>query len=163
MPRRRRPLGFDVLGVEEIGEFFLELGKVPQKTVKKAARAGANIIKRETVSTIQLPVRDGFLRMSIKPFQEKTKRNSGKAGFDIAFDRNFNFIFQKKIKNPGIYGGKKATAYYPASMEYGFRTKKGGVGGHHFLERSAVSKGSQAQDKMLEVISKDIDAIKKKG
>jgi hypothetical protein len=76
--------------------------------------------------------------------------------------RYFNGIFQKDIKEKGIYGGKKETGYYPASMEYGFKTKKGQIGGHHFLEIVGRREESGIQDKMLEIISKEIDKLEKK-
>jgi hypothetical protein len=43
-------------------------------------------------------------------------------------------------------------------MEYGFANLKGGVGGYHFMKHSGIAGESQSQDKMLEVISKEIDA-----
>lgn len=161
MPRSRRPLTFEVLNLDEITDFFIEMGKVEKRTVKPAARAGAVVLRKAAQSTAQLPVKYGFLRMSINYFYEGKSRKPGKAGYDVAFDRKYNFIFQKKIERPGLYGGKAPTGYYPASMEYGFLTKKGEVGGYHFLERTGREKESEAQDKMIEMLSKDIDRIKK--
>jgi hypothetical protein len=172
MPRRRRPLEFEVLGIEDISAYFKELGKVPQKTVRKAAKKGATIVRNKVRSDIQLPVKYGWLRDGITIVEENVKRDStgksigrnrtGKAGFEVTFDRAFNGIFQKDIKEKGIYGGKKETGYYPASMEYGFKTKKGQIGGHHFLEIVGRREESGIQDKMLEIISKEIDKLEKK-
>lgn len=170
MPRRKAPITFEILNERDISAFFVELGKVPQKSVRKAAKAGATMIKQATVNSSQLPVKDGFLRMSIQPFEEKVKKGkrntSGKAGFDIGFDHRFNSIFQKEYKGTPRRGSKNPRSgdkayYYPASMEYGFATTKGGVGGHYFLKRSAESVATSVQVKMLTVLSKDIDNIKK--
>lgn len=167
MPRAKKSLSFEVLNANEVGEFFAELGRVPQKSVRKAASAGATVIKRSVNNSAQLPVKYGFLRMSIRPFEEKKvkgkRNNSGKAAFDIGFDRRFNSIFQKEYEGTPRRGSKnpKSMYYYPASMEYGFANNKGGVGGHHFMKAGALAAEKAAQDKMLQTLSKDIDAIKK--
>jgi hypothetical protein len=169
MPRKKTALSFEVLNAHEVSEFFVELGKVPQKSVTKAARQGATIIKRAVVNSSQLPIKYGFLQMSIKPYEERKRKGgrntSGKAAFDVAFDQNFNNIFQKPYQGTPRRGSKnpKNMYYYPASMEYGFANQKGGVGGHYFMKKSALAVQGQVADKMLEVLSKDIDAIKKGG
>lgn len=168
MARRRGGIDFEILNAHEISEFFVELQRVPQKSVTKAARAGAMIIKRKVKASSQIPVKYGFLQRSIKEFQEKKQKgkrnNSGKAAFDVGFDHRYNNIFQKHTKagGKGTRGSKnpKDMYYYPASMEYGFATSNGGVGGHYFLKSSAVAESANVQDKMLEVLSDDIDKIK---
>ena len=57
MPRRRNPITFEILNAREISEFFVELGRVPQKSVKKPARARATLVKRKVVSSAQQPVK----------------------------------------------------------------------------------------------------------
>lgn len=171
MPRARRPLTFEVLGLGDITTYFQELGKVPQKTVKKAAKSGATYVRNKVRSDIQLPVEYGWLRDSLIVVEENVKtsegkrlRNrTGKAGFEVTFDRAFNEIFQKPIKEKGKYGGRGTDdyGYYPASMEYGFHHAKGLIGGHHFLKIVGTREESNVQDKMLEVISKDIDKLEK--
>lgn len=165
MPRRRI-INFEILNANEVAQYFVELGRVPQNSVKKAARAGAQVVKRASQASAHLPVKYGFLKMSIMPVQEKRSgRNTGLSVFQVTFDPRFNSIFQKDYKGTPRRGSKnpKQQYYYPASMEYGFANLKGGVGGHHFLQKAGVSAESQTQDKMLEVLSKDIDAIKKGG
>lgn len=169
MPRRRAPIEFEILNEREISAFFVELGRVPQKTVKKAARAGAMVVKRAVLSSSQLPVKYGFLRKSINVFEmgkKKGKRNkSGAAAFDVGSDERFNSIFQKPYLGTPRRGSKspRSMYYYPASMEFGFANLKGGVGGHHYLKKSGIAAEAAAQDKMIEVLSKDIDAIKTRG
>lgn len=171
MPRTSRPLTFEVLGVEEISAYFRELGKVPQKTVKKSAKSGAVLIRNKVRGDIQLPVKYGWLRDSITIVEENVKtsdgkrlRNrSGKAGFEVTFNRAFNEIFQKPIVQKGLYGGRGTdeNGYYPASMEYGFHHKGGLIGGHHFLKIVGTREEANAQEKMLAVISKEIDKLEK--
>lgn len=158
------PLNFKVLGADECAAFFRELGKVPQKTVRKAARAGAVLVRKKIISSGHIPVKHGYLRDSIIVIERKNgkKRNrSGKAEFDAANNPAWNFIFQKPIKKVGLYGGTSKTGYYPASMEYGFKSKNGFIVGHHFMRDTAIANESIVQDKMLEVISKDIDALER--
>jgi hypothetical protein len=169
MPRRRQ-LNFEVLNADEISNFFIDLGRVPQKSVRKAARAGANLIKRRVSSSSLTPVKQGFLKASIKLVEEKKqagKRNkTGKAGFDVTFAESYNNIFQKFTK-PGGKGTRgslnpKDMYYYPASMEYGFMTNKGKIPGRYFMKTAAASEELNVQNKMIEVLSKDIDAIKRR-
>lgn len=173
MPRRPKPLEFEVLGIDEIVDYFREMEKVPQKTVKKAAKSGAVYVRNKVRGDIQLPVKYGWLRDGIKIVEENVKfgengkrlRNrSGKAGFEVTFDRAFNSIFQKPIKEKGKYGGRGTDdyGYYPASMEYGFHHASGLIGGHHFLKIVGTREEVTVQEKMLTVISKEIDKLEKK-
>lgn len=172
MPRRRAPITFQILNAYEISEFFVELGRVPQKSVRKAAKAGAIMVKRKVMASNKVPVKQGFLKSSVKEFEEKKvqgKRNvSGKAGFDVGFDRSFNSIFQKEYKGHPRRGSKDPRTgdkayYYPASMEYGFATSRRDIGGRYFLRDPAKANADAVQDKMIEVLSKDIDKIKQGG
>lgn len=167
MPRRRTPITFEILNEREISRFFVELGEVPQKVVNKAASAGGTLIKRKTLASAQLPVKFGFLRSSIKSVKEKRSgRNKGLAIYQVTFDERYNSIFQKAYKGNPRRGSSDPRSgdtayYYPASMEYGFANLSGGVGGHYFLKSSAIAEQSSVQDKMIEVLSKGIDAIQK--
>jgi hypothetical protein len=187
----RKSIQFKLLGIEEVTDYFIELGKVPQASVKKSARAGAVIVKRKVPQNSQTPEEFGLLKKSIITVEEgkgkrdkikastgKSVRNvSGKAGFQVTFDNRFNDFFQKEVKDKSMKGSRgskkpKDIYYYPASMEYGFMHKKKGskgkafikTGGHFFMLKTAEQEYDNVQNKMLEVLSKDIDKIQtKKG
>lgn len=172
MARARTPITFEILNIQQITNYFRDTGDITQKIVKKAARAGAIIVKRKAVSNAQTPEEHGILKKSIQYFEEKKKegkRNvTAKSGFDVSFDNKYNFIFQKKYHGYPRRGSKRPRSgdqayYYPASMEYGFANKSGGVGGLHFLRATGREQHDAVSDKMLEVLSKEIDAIKTRG
>lgn len=106
------------------------------------------------------PVKTGTLRESLVLHMEQN-RADGKQVFDVMPTAKANSLLQRKVKNPGIMpGGKKRrdTAYYPASMEYGFMTVNGKhVPGHHYLAGSMATGSDSYRESMLEAIEKNID------
>lgn len=130
------------------------LGKLPQKCVTKAAKVGSEPVLRETKRLA--PWQFGYLEKGIILKPEKTRKR-GKKMYEVVFDRNMNHIFRKPVKNPGT--GKKNTAYYPTSMEYGFDLKngKGRFEGERFMQIAAKNKESQARDKIIRTMLKALD------
>lgn len=137
MSRRGGDLFFDLDDVDRFLATLKKTEKLPQKVVTSSVNKGTTIVRRAVRSGV--PVRTGALKKGIiRKAEHPKKRVSGKKVNDVMFDPAMNDVFQKPIKNPGVAGGKKPTAYYPASMEYGFLTRsKGGgldyVPGHHFM------------------------------
>lgn len=122
-------LNFDFSEVDKLEKTFEQMeGKAVQKMANTAARKGADIVG----ATIRknAPVgKTGELKRGFRKTKERSKLY-GKAVYDYAMDKNKDAIFQKKLKNPGVLGGKsRHHAYYPSSVEYGFlaRAKGGGV------------------------------------
>lgn len=130
------------------------LGKLPQKCVTKAVRAGAKVVLREEKRLA--PYRFGYLEKGIILAPEKT-RKPGKKVIETVFDRRMNDIFRKTVKNPGK--GKKNTAYYPSSMEYGFDLKngKGHREGERFMQIAAKNKESEMNDIVIRTLTKELD------
>lgn len=133
-----------------------QLGKLPQKCVTKAAKKGAKPVLSEAKRLA--PYRFGFLEEGIILVGERSKKK-GKKVYQIVFDRDMTDIFRKEIKEPGKYGGKNPTAYYPASMEYGFKTKGGGErAGERFMLNAAENKAPEMSDITMNTL---IDALDK--
>jgi len=97
----------------------------------------------------------GALRAGIVP--SPGKENSAKEGkvvYDVWIDPGMNDTFVRYANGTRYY--------YPASQEYGFRTRSGGrKGGLYFMRNTAVSyypaheaRVAQAVDKILEEIGK---------
>lgn len=132
-----------------------QLGKLPQKCVTKAAKKGAKPVLSEAKRLA--PYRLGFLEKGIILVGERSKKK-GKKVYQVTFDRNMTDIFRKNIKNPGKYGGKKESAYYPASMEYGFKIKGGGERpGEEFMRGSADSKEGEMRSITIKTLTDEID------
>lgn len=139
-----------------------ELGKIVKEAshpVMEAARAAA-------------PRKSGDLARGIILHKEKS-RTRGKVVYDVYMDPKMNGVFQKPIQNP--IRSRAPYAYYPASQEYGFFTRRPGGGmtytrpdgsvagiskvpGKHFLRTAADVAGETAKN---EIASEAMSAIKK--
>lgn len=154
---------FDLKDIEKAVEMLNKVGKSPQRAVSRAAAKAATIVKR-AIRQGTVPVgRTGNLKRAIARKAEKTRKR-GKKVYEITFDRKYNEVLQKPIKNPGEAGGKNPKAYYPASQEYGFLTRsKGGgiryVPGLHFMRQGAENADAQARQVMMETLEKELDKL----
>lgn len=152
-------LNFKMTGAEATIAAYARLGKLPQKTVSKAAGKGMTVVRRYVKT--EAPELTGTLKRSIMRNGERS-RYAGKKIFDLTFNPAMNDLLQKPIKNPGEAGGKSRHAYYPASMEFGFLTRsKGGglsyVPGYHFMSEGAVEAAPQAKSAMTDTLIAEID------
>ena len=78
----------------------------------------------------------------------------GKKVYDLWPDPSYNDVFVKTSK-----AGKRA--YYPASIEYGFKTKSGGyVAGFKFLHDSLTDNKSQIENTIVSTLADEIDKLK---
>lgn len=147
---------FRVDGLNELERKLEEFGRLPQRVVTKAARKGANVVKKRVVG--EIPTDTGDLKRGIKLVAEKTKKR-GKKMFQATFDKGYNHVFQKPIENPGKYGGTRDHAYYPASQEFGFKSGYHGfIPGYHFMKHGALNAWTEAERIMIKEMT---DAISK--
>lgn len=128
-------------------------------TVVRASAAGlASITRTQAPIYTGRPKRGvvaGALRAGIVPSPgEERSATEGKVVYDVWMDPAMNDTFVRYAN------GKRY--YYPASQEYGFRTRSGGrKAGLYFMRNTAVSyypaheaRVAQAVDKILEEIGK---------
>lgn len=136
-----------------------QLGKLPQKCVTKAAKKGARIVQKEARNNSPDVNSLGYLKEGIILVGERSKKKKGKKVYQVVFDSGLNDVFQKKIKNPGKYGGKNPTAYYPASLEYGFKTggEKGYSPGFRFMRNAAEDKESETVKVITDTLINALD------
>lgn len=146
---------FDLQGAKKLAKQVKLLGDLSQRSVQLAARKGAVYAQRKAKQ--DAPVDLGNLKRGIRVVGERfTKR--GKKVYMIVFDKGMNDIFQKfnaKAKAEQAKGKKvSATAYYPASQEYGWRLQNGRkVPGKFFMKKSVD--GNRPQIK--EIIYNELD------
>jgi len=141
----------EIIGMDELLKYVGNLEKLPQKVVNKSAKKGANISLKDARG--KAPYLSGALSGGIISKAEKTK-TKGKKVYQAAIDPGKNDIFQKITK-----GGKQY--YYPASQEYGFRTRGGGyVPGFHYMRDSVTSNASNIESTIVNDIIAEIDKIK---
>jgi hypothetical protein len=135
-------------GMADIERAFKRLGKVPQTTATKSARAGASIAHK--AAKVNAPVDEGNLKQGIIMKRER-RTKQGKAVFDVMMDPAKNDIFVKMSKD-----GKRS--YYPASQEYGFLTVDGRyVPGYRFLRNSITENVAAIERKIVETAGKDVE------
>jgi hypothetical protein len=158
---------FEIIGLNELQNMLNELGQAPRRVVRASARAGGRVEVLEarkyapvgnSYNVRKNDFSGGSLKAGIIQLEENSS-NDSKAAFDVRLDRGKNAIFQKPIIHVGKYGGSKATGYYPASMEYGFKTAKGHWEGYHYMRDSADSHSEAVKQAMVNKALEAIDRI----
>jgi hypothetical protein len=133
-------------GMKELRGAIRRLGKLPQSAVTQATRKGAMVVLRAARDAA--PADTGALRKGIVLKGEK-RGKKGKKVYQVTFDAKMNEQFVKTSRE-----GKRA--YYPASQEYGFKTRQMADGtqyhasGKYYLRDAAVN----AKPEMERVIVK---------
>lgn len=141
----------EIEGLNELLRTLGQLERMPQKCVNKAVNRGAAVVHKQIKRNA--PVDTGELKRGIIRKPEK-RRKLGKRIVQIVFSAHMNDVFVKTSKE-----GKRA--YYPASIEYGFRTKGGGyVPGEYFMRSSADEVKQVAMKKMVDVLAEEIDKLR---
>lgn len=111
-------------GFEELARSFAKSAQeLPKKNLSKAVRKGAARVQSSVRSVV--PEKTGDLRRGLILHKERS-RQEGKVVYDLMPDPKKNAIFQKPIQHP--VRSKSPKAYYPASQEYGFFTRRPGGG-----------------------------------
>lgn len=142
---------FKVEGMEEAIKMIRDVGELPQKCVTKAAKKGIQIAKKDAKGGGWVD-QTGYLRKGIKEKAEKT-RIKGKKVYDLWPDPSMNDVFVKVSKK-----GKRA--YYPASIEHGFKTKSGGyVPGFKFLYNALTNNKNQIEKAIIQTLTDEIDKL----
>lgn len=146
--------------MEKLQKDLEKLGKVPQKHVTASAKKGMNIAYRQ--ARANAPYDTGMLKKGIKLVGEKSRYKAKKV-YRIVFDRAMNDIFQKTVKNPSP--GRRNTAYYPVSQEYGYFAKNGRyIPGFRFIRDSLTDNVQKIEDTIVDTMKGKIDAeIRKAG
>ncbi len=153
-------LEIDVSDFDKLKKSVERLGKLPQKCVTKAARKGGNLVLKAVKQ--KAPVDSGALKKGLRLKGEKS-RVKGKKVYEIVFDSGMNDVFQKPIQNPGEAGGSSRTAYYPASMEYGYFARNGRyIPGFHFMRNGAEDSAPEMARETAEILSVEVDKEWKK-
>ena len=138
-------------GLNQLMKDIQKLERMPQKQITKGARKGANVILKD--ARARAPKRTGVMRKGIYLKAEKSRR--GKKVFQITFRSNPEFV---KITSDST------RYFYPASQEFGFRTRDGGkVEGKHFLTEAMQTRQAEAAAVMVETIGEEIEKALSEG
>jgi hypothetical protein len=143
---------FEIIGLLELESQFARIGKMPKKHLTSAAKAGMKPILVDAKANAPIG-ETGVLKKSIKAIME-TPNKRNKTVYRAWYDPKYTDHFRKPTT--GVYGGRTPYAYYPASVEYGFKTAKGKIKGQYSMNW-AVQKNEQSSvqivvDKLHEAI-----------
>jgi hypothetical protein len=152
-------------GLEELTRQLENLGKnFPKPKIRKAVNAGMRIPLKKAKELA--PKESGGLKKGLIKIEEpkfKAMKKKKKVVMRLVFDRGMNSIFQKPItpEGKGTRGGKKDTAYYPVSVEYGFKVNKDGTKeeGKYFVRDAIEMTSTATQEKVIESLLQSIDDI----
>ena len=114
----------EVQGFEEFVRACGNLAKeLDGPSMTRAVKRGAKIVQKAIQAAA--PKDTGELQSGLILVKEKS-RVKGKVVYQVTPAREKNAIFQKPIKNP--VRSKTKHAYYPASQEFGYFTRRPGGG-----------------------------------
>jgi|SRR6476620_1536163 len=152
-------VGMQVEGLEELQAQFNKLGRMPKKYLTRAGRAG--IAKDLQDVKANAPTgQTGNLKKSIKKKMETpNKRNKGV--YRLTFDSKMTEAFRKPTT--GVYGGVTPEAYYPNSVEFGYKGKSGHVKVKTMYWADKVLRQNEASSlqKVIESLNDSIDELLK--
>lgn len=144
-----------VEGTDELQRQLERVGEIKKTIITKAARQGIDMILPQAIN--DAPEKSGALKKGIKRRLERPKKRSRyKSVYRIIFDPKMNDIFQKNIKEPGLYGGQNDTGYYPVSMEYGFLREEDRREGEYFIANAINDNEKASSEKVVDVMVKEI-------
>ena len=152
-------LNVRVEGLSELQAQFNKLGRMPKKYLNKAGREGIADDLRDAKSFAPKG-KTGTLKKAIKKKMETpNKRNKGV--YRLTLDAKFTNEFKKDTT--GIYGGRTPYAYYPSSVEYGYKGKHGHVKVKTMYWADKVLRRNEQSSlkKVIDSLSESIDTLLK--
>lgn len=148
-------------GLDRVYKLIKRAGDVSQRSVQLAARKGAVYAQKQAKT--DAPVDTGNLKKGIKIYGERS-RYKGKKVYMVAFTYSMNDIFQKfnrKAQAEKAKGKKvSATAYYPASQEYGWILQNGRkMPAKHFLRNAVENHRPQIERIIKDELEKQLEKV----
>jgi hypothetical protein len=141
MARRNVDIIMELEGFEELQNQFARLGqKFPKKDITASAKAGIKYPLEEAKANMKVG-KTGLLKKGLKAVMEKTRNRRSKTVYRLMWSDKYTEYYLKE-GGGGKYGGEDP-AYYPHSIEYGWKTAYGKHEGY-FIGKRAVEKTSKA-------------------
>jgi hypothetical protein len=138
-------------GMKELLKFLGDLGdKAPRQALAKGVRKGANKILNDAKS--YSTYKTGLMKSNLYLKTEKGNTRKLKVVIDVTWRPNVDEFV--KLSSNGV------RYYYPASQEYGFKTKNGGYKeGKYFLKKSRDTNDTQFFDTIEQALNDEIDRL----
>lgn len=146
---------FSVSGLQELQSQFERIGKMPKKYLTRAAKQGSDGPLK--TAKADAPVgKTGLLKKGLhRKMETPNKRN--KAVYRIKWNPNYTEQYLKPTT--GAYGGKTPFAYYPHSVEYGFKSKNGRIQGQYFVTKAIEKTEKDSAQKIIDSLSDSIEEL----
>lgn len=145
----------EIEGYRELQEQFARMGKkFPKPALTRIAKAGLNKPLAE-IKANMLVGKTGMLKKGIKAVRE-TPNKRNKVVYRVHWNKALTPVYLKETS--GAYGGK-SPAYYPHSIEYGWKTKTGHHEGYHIAEKAIEATQSGSIRKMFTATEKEIEKL----
>jgi hypothetical protein len=145
----------EIEGLIELEAQFERVGKMPKKYLTRSAKAGMK--GPLTDARANAPVGEtGILKKSIKQKME-TPNKRNKSVYRLAYSTQYTDHFRKPTT--GVYGGKTPYAYYPSSVEYGYKTKNGRVAGQYAMSWAVHKNEDSSLKTVVNELNKAINEL----
>lgn len=145
----------NIVGLAELEAQFARLDKFPRKEMTKAAKSGMTPLLKK-VRDAAPKGKTGNLKRSLR-FKRETPNKRNKAVYRIAYSAKFTDVFRKPTT--GIYGGWTPYAYYPNSVEYGYKSAKGFVDGKFFMANTIRAHEAMTVQRVTSSLNKSINDL----
>ena len=88
----------------------------------------------------------------------ETPNKRNKSVYRLRYDPQYTPVFLKPTT--GAYGGRTPFAYYPSSVEYGFKTRGGGkVPGQYNMAKAIQQHQGQSLQKVVDSLNGSLDQL----
>lgn len=148
-------IGFlEVEGLAELREQFKDIRKVPKKVLTKSAKEG--VAKPFAEAKADMPVgkgttTSGLLKKGLKKTRETVNKRN-KVVYRVHWDKKFAVEGLYKKRTSGKFGGVTPFAYYPHSVEYGYKTGQGYKEGRYIAIKAVARNQEDSIKKIMDVL-----------
>lgn len=144
-----------VEGLSELDSQFNRIGKMPKKYLTKAAKEG--MAGPLADAKANAPVGEtGILQKSIKRVME-TPNKRNKSVYRLMYNPDYTDHFLKPTT--GVYGGVTPEAYYPNSVEFGYKTLKGKVKGQYAMSWAVHKNEGSSLKKVVDSLNQSVEEL----
>jgi hypothetical protein len=148
----------DVQGLEQLQRDLSEIGKLRKPVLNRASKLASLPIQADAKLFGANYYETGMMDKGIK-FKMETPNKRNKSVYRLNWDSKYSDFYKKPIKEPGYFGGKNPSAYYPQSVEWGFLSAKGKIAGKYFVRKAMDRNEAKSLQTIIDVLSEEIEKI----
>jgi hypothetical protein len=146
---------FTLEGYAQLMHQISRIEKFPKKMLTKAAKIA--MAKPLAQAKQDAPVGEtGLLKKGLKR-QLETPNKKKKSVYRLLWDKKFTAEYRKPTS--GKYGGKTPEAYYPHSVEFGYKTANGRTAGQYFAKHAVEMHEKDSYQKLVDSLWDSIQEL----